>query len=607
MVPIHNRNLCTALIALALATAAASALAECKLSQLAELPVTMAGLRPLVPAKINGVDATFVVDSGAFYSIISPAAANQYQLKLHGAPMQLRMEGVGGEVRDLAATYVEELKLADRALHHIEFLVAGSEAGSGAIGLLGRNVLAIADAEYDLAKGVIRLMQSGEGCDKVVLAYWVKSEPYSIIDMPLVRKAGAISGIAQLNGKRIQVILDTGAATSFLTRRAAARAGFTRTAPGVVFAGLSHGIGARNFATWIANFESLKLGEEEIHNARLRVGDADIPDADMLLGADFFLSHHIYVASGQRKVYFTYNGGPVFDLRRLPGEEAAAEASPGAAPPQEADVDEPTDAAGLARRGAAYAARRDFAHAIADLTRACELAPTEASYFRQRGLARWSNGQPDLAKNDLDQALKLKPDDVEALLARAKLSLTRHDAPAVVADLQAADQAAPKEANVRLEIAAIYTQADMVEAALLQYDLWIAAHPEDAGQARAKNGRCWVRALMGRNLDKALDDCDHAVNMIGNSAEFLDSRGLVLLRLGEYDRSIADYDAALRLRPKSPWSLYGRGVARLRKGMTVEGQADIAAAIALQPSVAEDARKHGIVPPEESSPGPLSH
>ncbi len=35
----------------------------------------------------------------------------------------------------------------------------------------------------------------------------------------------------------------------------------------------------------------------------------------MILGADFFLSHHILVASSQRKLYFTYNGGPVFDLR----------------------------------------------------------------------------------------------------------------------------------------------------------------------------------------------------------------------------------------------------------------------------------------------------
>jgi hypothetical protein len=32
----------------------------------------------------------------------------------------------------------------------------------------------------------------------------------------------------------------------------------------------------------------------------------------MLLGADFFRSHRVYVSLGQRKVYASYLGGPVF-------------------------------------------------------------------------------------------------------------------------------------------------------------------------------------------------------------------------------------------------------------------------------------------------------
>ena len=34
--------------------------------------------------------------------------------------------------------------------------------------------------------------------------------------------------------------------------------------------------------------------------------------AQTLLGADFFRSHRVYVARGQRKVYVSYMGGPVF-------------------------------------------------------------------------------------------------------------------------------------------------------------------------------------------------------------------------------------------------------------------------------------------------------
>src|SRR5262249_5984948 len=60
-----------------------------------------------------------------------------------------------------------------------------------------------------------------------------------------------------------------------------------------------------------------------------------------------------------------------------------------AAQPQQPapDPNEPKDAAAFSRRGAASAARRDFVHAIADLTRACELDPNEPSYFYERGQA----------------------------------------------------------------------------------------------------------------------------------------------------------------------------------------------------------------------------
>ena len=196
---------------------------------------------------------------------------------------------------------------------------------------------------------------------------------------------------------------------------------------------------------------------------------------------------------------------------------------------------------------------------------------------------------------DFDEALKLKADDIDALLWRARVRLGGDDIAGATTDLAALDRVAPKQANVRLEIAGDYVRTDMLEAALAQFDLWIAAHPDDAKLPGAKNGRCWVRALLGADLDKALKDCNDALRMI-ESAEFLDSRGLVLLRLGEYDKSMADYDASLNLKPGNAWSLYGRGIDRLRKGMAAQGQADIDAAKAITPSIAEEAKRHGVVP-----------
>ncbi len=355
---------------------------------------------------------------------------------------------------------------------------------------------------------------------------------------------------------------------------------------GVVAGGESWGIGSRTVKTWIAPFQSFKIGDEEVRNTKLRIGELGLPYTDMLIGADFFLSHRIYVASSQNKLYFTYNGGPVFNLAQRHALRA------GEARVQEPRTpDQPTDAAGFARRGTAYAARRDFASALADLNRACELAPTEAAYFYERGTAHWGNRQPDLALADFDAAIKLKADDVPSLIARATLRAARGESTAVVADLDAADRVAQKEAPERMKMGRLYVSAGQPAAAVVQYSKWIDAHAQqEIGMDEARNSRCWARALWGQELDEALTDCNAALRIKPNAASYLDTRGLLFLRRSSYDKAIADYDASLRLEPKHAWSLYGRGLARLRKGETAAGHADIAAATALRTHLAAGAK-----------------
>ncbi len=54
----------------------------------------------------------------------------------------------------------------------------------------------------------------------------------------------------------------------------------------------------------------------------------------------------------------------------------------------------------------------DFARAIADLSRACELAPLEPEYFYQRGRLYGENRQGPLALADFSRAIELKPDHI---------------------------------------------------------------------------------------------------------------------------------------------------------------------------------------------------
>ena len=511
------------------------------------------------------------------------------------APLGTFISGVGGDQLPSLAT-VKEFTIFGAKFPNVVFYVAGNDLGP-AVGALGQNLFRVADTEYDLANGAIRIMRPGKECKSIALAYWAKPGSYSEIDINVPTEDDPhVYGYAYVNGKRIKVMFDTGSARSLLSLSAAKSLGITPTSEGVEPAGTSTGVGKHHVENWIAPFHSFKIGEEEIRDTRLLIGDIGSNPAgeEMLLGGDFFLSHRVYVAISRGKLYFTYNGGPVFNLGSDSKSASARSESIAVASGQTiGGAAEPTDAAGFSRRAAVASARHDYASAIADLDRACKLAPTEPRYFRERGMALREDRQYALAAADFDAALKLKPDDVPSLLARASLR-AKSD---TTADLEAADRYLPKEAPEHLEIGATYERMDLLPAAVLQYSKWIDSHERsDVDMAHALNLRCWARALQGQELEGALADCNGALKAQSGSADLLDSRGLVYLRLGSYDRAMADYDAALAAEPKIAWSHYGRGIARIRTGRTSDGQADIAAAISLSPKIAETAQRHGIVP-----------
>lgn len=579
--------------------------------------MTISGTRPLIDAKINHQDVRFVVDSGAFFSMISDAKAAELKLKMGPAPFGLSIGGVGGHTQTPSVALAKVFTIANVDIPNVEFLVAGSEAGGGSDGLLGQNFLVNWNVEYDLAKGTIRLFRDSD-CSKQFLAYWAvqTDQPYTVTNIEKVtpRYPHAV-GHAYINGERIKVLFDSGAFRSLLSLKAAARAGVKIDSPGVVEGGLTSGIGQHMVMSYIVPFASFKFADgEEIKNARLRVADIDVGIADMLIGADFFLSHRIFVANTQDKLYFTYNGGPVFDLRTT-SKPAASDQAPAAsartadAIPQEPNAKSqelnsdasqgvPEDAAALARRGSASAGRGDEEHALADLTRAVELSPNNPEYVYVRGQVLLRKNEPKKALDDFNAALQLKPDYIPALLSRAQLQINMRSIPEARADIDAVDRIAAKQADVRFELAFDYLRAGLLPSAIAQFDFWIAAHGEDARMAFALSTRCKARTMLGQDLPAALKDCDSAIHRNGKlqNPDFFDNLALVRLRLGDYDKSIDSYDAALKIRPKNAWTLYGRGLAELKKNNRSEGEADIAEAVKTAPGVADIYKKMGLNP-----------
>lgn len=112
--------------------------------------------------------------------------------------------------------------------------------------------------------------------------------------------------------------------------------------------------------------------------------------------------------------------------------------------------------------------------------------------------------------------------------------------------------------------------------------------------ASAYNGRCWGRAESGQDLDKALADCDAALQIVSANADFLDSRGFVHFRMADYPAALADYSAALAINPKLASSLYVRGLAKVKTGDTAGASVDIELAKSIDPKVADTYAGYGV-------------
>jgi len=570
----------------------------------------MHGTRPIVMGTINGQRATFMTDSGAFFSTLSRESASKFGLRLGPLPGNLRIYGTNGAV-DASLGNAKEFTLdglqGGRVHHKVDFVVGGKTTTDVADGIIGQNILGNTDSEYDLANGVIRLYVVKD-CSKRSLAYWHGTAPVAVVETEPMDGNHKIVSEAMLNGKKIRIVFDSGAATSVLTLKGAARVGIKPQSDEVVAAGLGSGMAQRRTETWVTHFDSLDLGGELIQNARLRIADINIAHgADMLLGADFFLSHRLFISASQHKVYFTYNGGPVFDLRDDNVKNKLADGKPQKmaasadtvattteAPADSAAEASPADIEALRRHAMACAGRRDYVGAIADFDAILKADANDAVAYYQRASAHWNNHEPALAKTDMDQALTLKPDFTKALIDRGTVRLTQKNTAGAREDFDAAIHSAPNDGNVRMAIAGAYFNSGKFGDAITNYDAWIAANPKSEQLPFGLTQRCRARAFANQEIELALDDCNRALKKVTRDSGLLDNRALVYQRLGNYDKAISDYKASLKLQPKKAWTWYGLGISQKMKGLQADSEKSIQTALALAPQVGEAFNRIGL-------------
>ena len=201
----------------------------------------------------------------------------------------------------------------------------------------------------------------------------------------------------------------------------------------------------------------------------------------------------------------------------------------------------------------------EYENAIVDHNEAIRTDPTYAAGYMHRGNVYARHGEFDRAIADHSEAIRLDPKDADAFYNRGYTYSYKGDHERAVAD---------------------YTTGIEL----------------DANNSRLWGQRCWSRAVVGRQLQEALDDCIKANSLSPKIPQIFAYRGFVYLKLGQFDKALADYDAAFSLTkiPDHADWLYGRGVTKLRKGDTAGGNADIARAKAIKADIAEEYAKYGM-------------
>lgn len=324
------RPFAAAFVALSSAVLCAGpAAAECVFAKVGEMAVDMSHGQPRVEIEANGQKRWVLLVTGSHSSALLKNDAVALGGKAVADSSLVRITPKGEQNLTYSTLHDVVIGGAFR-IKDFEVLIEDSPdaLSAGVAGYLGYDILTAADVEFDLANNRIAFFKP-KGCEKSILGYWGGS--ISEAPMSNVAASSRTIGLAKiafrpkvtLNGKSVTAELNSSYPYSVVDLTAAGVLGLKPGGPGVATVQT-----ASPTPVYAAKFTDFAIGGEKINNPSFVLRDLyrgiainqtgsilrARPDglAEMILGVDFMRSHRILVANSQQKMYFSYNGGPVF-------------------------------------------------------------------------------------------------------------------------------------------------------------------------------------------------------------------------------------------------------------------------------------------------------
>nr|WP_294522970.1 retroviral-like aspartic protease family protein [uncultured Rhodopila sp.] len=285
----------------------ATADAACSVTARATIPLDVVNGAIIVPVEVNGIAASFILDTGAQRSVVTGEAVRRLGLA-RDQWVGTTLSGVGGIDRranaDPRSFSMGGVKLVRRTLNHDTSLTVGiiprAVAGDRVIdGLLGRDYLSVFDLDLDIPAHRLSIY-TVQDCAGRFLPW---SGAYTSISVSFPAQQGIIVAVS-LDGTPLRALLDSGSGATLLT------------APGMVRMRLQDsnltadpvdsisGLGPHTVPMHLHRFRTLDAGGEALDKPAIWVAPVRLPlFVHMLLGQDWLASRRVWISYATKQVF----------------------------------------------------------------------------------------------------------------------------------------------------------------------------------------------------------------------------------------------------------------------------------------------------------------
>ncbi|MGI4959858.1 MAG: aspartyl protease family protein [Janthinobacterium lividum] len=251
---------------------------------------------------IGGRAASMLVDTGSDGGLFTELGADRLLLARDPSRRTV-MQGTGGTGRTVPNVFYSDLAIGGWHLPGGSMPVGGLPGmpvvTPPVAGLIGADVLSQFDVEFDLQRHRIVFWRIRSAS---LLCLPPPAWDGAFDTIPLDRHGNRLTFAAKLNGVAITALVDTGARSRILSRRAAARLGVDADRLDGDPGGITAGVDLHETSYHWHRFKTLTIGGETQRRPVLTVAPLD-EQADLLLGADWFAIHDVWISYATNRMF----------------------------------------------------------------------------------------------------------------------------------------------------------------------------------------------------------------------------------------------------------------------------------------------------------------